>query len=119
MGLDLTWISQRGVVYQVTGLSPIERFNAYRDIFLKTAGSFRPLSEAERSGITEVRLRILRARQGETLEDLIKRGGGVWTPAETAVSNGLREGVRLREGQLIKVAVQQSYRGARKQQFKR
>ncbi len=111
VGLDMTWIAHRGRVYQIMGLSPIKRFKAYQDTFEETAKSFGPLSNADRAGLKESRLRILPARRGESLKAMIGRTGGVWTPVETAVSNGLREGIRLREGQLIKLAVQQPYRG--------
>ncbi|NIO09454.1 MAG: hypothetical protein GTO40_16195, partial [Deltaproteobacteria bacterium] len=83
MGLDLTWIAHRSLVYQITGVSPSKQFNRYSKAFFDVAGSFRPLSEAERSEIKEARLHIVRAQDGEVLEKLIGRTNGVWTPAET------------------------------------
>ncbi len=109
MGLDLTWIAHRSLVYQITGVSPSKQFNRYSKAFFDVAGSFRPLSEAERSEIKEARLHIVRAQDGEVLEKLIGRTNGVWTPAETAVANAIEANTRLDEGQLIKLPVPQAY----------
>jgi len=109
MGLDLTWIAHRRLVYQITAVSPLNQFDRYRKLFAESAGSFRPLSEAERAGIKEARLRIVRARDGERLEELIGRNNGLWTPAEAAVANAIQSNTGLHEGQLIKVPVPQPY----------
>lgn len=109
IGLDLTWIAHKGLIYQITGMSPIARFDTYRTVFLTTAMSFRPLSAAERAGIQATRLRIASAQGGETLGQLIERVNGVWTPAEAAVANAIQEDARLREGQLIKVPIREPY----------
>ena len=110
MGILLTWISHKGLVYKMTGISPTETFGTYRNFFIKTVASFRPLAEEDLPKILEARLRIVQARNGETLEELEKRSGSVWTPAEIAVANGLSENDRLSEGQLIKVAILEPYK---------
>ena len=109
MGVNLTWIAYRGLVYQITGVSPIAQFDDYQKVFLVTARSFRPLSTAERAEIQEMRLRGVRAREGETLEQLIERSDGAWTPAETAVANAIGQDARFQGGQLIKVPIRQPY----------
>jgi predicted Zn-dependent protease len=110
MGMLFTWIAHKGLVYQITGLSPNDSFDAYRETFLKTATSFRPLSSEDWLKIKETRLRVVKARNGETLEELGKRVNSVWSLAETAVANGLPQKIRLSEGQLIKVATSQPYK---------
>jgi len=77
---------------------------------MKTARSFRPLSEEDWPKIKETRLRVVKARDGETLEELRKRVNSVWSLAETAVANGLSQNGPLSEGQLIKVAILQPYK---------
>jgi predicted Zn-dependent protease len=109
IGLDLTWIAHKGLIYQITGMSPTARFDTYRAVFRTTAMSFRALSAAERVGIQATRLRIASAQGGETLGQLIERVNGVWTPAEAAVANAIQEDTRLREGQLIKVPIREPY----------
>jgi predicted Zn-dependent protease len=105
--LDLTWIAHRGLVYQIVGMSPARRFEDYQAVFAETAHSFRPLSPAERSEIKEARLRIVRAREGETLEALVGRVDSAWTPAQAAVANAAEEDTRMGGGRLIKLPIHQ------------
>ncbi len=109
MGVLFTWIAHKGLVYQIAGLSPSDSFDAYRKVLMETAASFRPLSAEDWPKIKEARLRVVKARDGETLEELGKRVNSAWSPAETAVANGLSQNSRLSEGQLIKVAILQPY----------
>jgi predicted Zn-dependent protease len=67
------------------------------------------LSAEDRSKIKETRLRVVKAHNGETLEELGQRVNTVWSPAEIAVENGLSQNSRLSEGQLIKVGILQPY----------
>ena len=73
------------------------------------AGSFHPLSKAERSQIHDTRLRVIAARRGETLAELVERSGGVWTPARTAVANALGPRGPLAGGELVKVPIREPY----------
>ncbi len=111
MGLDLTWIAHRKLVYQITAASPLKRFNSLRKVFIETAESFRPLLAAERSEIKEARLRVVQAQDGERLEQLLGRTDRLWTPEEAAVANAIQPDTRLREDQLIKVPIRQVYSG--------
>ena len=109
MGVLFTWVAHKGLVYQIAGVSPANSFDAYRGVFTKTVSSFRPLSQEDWPKIKETRLRVVQAHNGETLEELGKRVNSVWSLAEAAVANGLPQKGRLREGQLIKVAIRQPY----------
>jgi predicted Zn-dependent protease len=110
LGLDLTWIAHRGLIYQIMGLSPLDGFEDYRGIFHDTVLSFIPLSSTHRFEIKEARLRIIPARRGESLRALLRRVDGVWSVERTAVMNGVSVGTSLDEGQLIKVPIQQPYK---------
>ena len=110
MGVLFTWIAHNGLVFQVTGLSPIDSFAAYQGVFMEAASSFRTLSQEDWPKIKETRLSIVKARDGETLEELGKRANSEWSPAESAVINGLPQKGRLKEGQLIKVAILHPYK---------
>lgn len=109
MRVLFTWIAHQGDVYQITGLSPDKSFAAYQGAFVETVNSFRTLSEADRLKIKETRLRIVKARNGETLGELAGRVNSEWSQAELAVVNGLPEMGRLKEGQLIKVVILRPY----------
>jgi predicted Zn-dependent protease len=109
VGLDLTWIAHGGVIYQIAGLAPKSRFASVQTLFTTVAQSFRPLTPAERAGVTELRIRLVKARAGETLDALALRTKSAWTKDAVAVANGLAAGASLSEGQLIKVAVAEPY----------
>jgi len=107
--LDLTWIAHSGLIYQVAGLAPSKQFKNSQAIFHTVAHSFRPLSASERGNIKENRIRLVKARAGETLEALASRTSSAWKKEEIAVANGLAPGAQLKEGQLLKVALTESY----------
>ena len=106
--MHFLWIAYRGLLYQFIGLAP-ER---YRPVLQDTATSFRPLTSSERSSIREIRLRVAPARSGETLAQFSKRMGNGWSPELTAAVNGIDSNLRLQQGQLIKIAVSQPYKGS-------
>jgi len=98
--LHFAWASMAGKTFQLIGLAP-ER---HRDTLRNAARSLRPLTVAERGTVTGKRLRIGIGRQSERLEDLAARAGNAWSPAYTALVNGLDPEVVLHEGQLVKIA---------------
>lgn len=109
IGVDLTWIAHAGLVYQVTGLAPKKGFDSIRPVFTTVAQSFRPLSAAERAGVKEKRIRLIKANAGETIESLAARSNSAWTKEEIAVANAFSLQDRLEEGRLVKVAIAEPY----------
>ncbi len=107
--LDLTFIRHREWTFCINGIASASRFDLYAPGFRSTARSFRDLTRSERGRITERRLRIARAREGESLASLSRRSRNAWTPDETAVANGLPREVELRRGELVKIAVDVPY----------
>ncbi len=105
-----TWIGRDGSIYRFTGAAPSMAFRKYQGTFLNVARSFRPLRAGERNKIREARLRIAVAVEGESLTDLSKRTSNRWDIQQTAVMNDLFATDQLEPGQLIKVAIEQSYR---------
>jgi len=108
--LDLTWVAHPSAMFRLTGMTQQGNAGRYVQSFLETARSFRPLSNAERASITELRLRVVAARGGESLGALSRRTGNAWSLNETAVANGLEPSARLSAGAPIKIAVQVPYR---------
>jgi predicted Zn-dependent protease len=107
--LDLTWIAYRGRTYRFTGATPAERAGGMRPAFRETAGSFGPLADAERARIRQARLRLVSARAGETLGELVGRTQATWSVEMAAAANALDASARLRAGQLVKVPILEIY----------
>lgn len=107
--LEITWIAYGGTIYQLVGLAPDRKFNQYKPVFDSVANSFRPLTPAERAGIKEKRLRLVKARAGETPETLAERVHSAWKADQIAVANGLAAGQTFAEGQVVKIAVAEPY----------
>lgn len=98
--LYFLWVTMADRTYQLIGLGPEQ----HRQTLRNAALTLRPLTEAERSAVAGNRLRIVAARQGERLENLAARSGNTWSPAYTALANGLDVEAPLYGGQLVKIA---------------
>ena len=107
--LDITWIAHGGLIYQVVGIAPTNRFETMQAVFHAVSHSFRPLTSPERANIKEKRIRLVKAHAGETIEALATRTNSAWKKEQIAVSNNLTVGDSLKEGQLIKVAIAEPY----------
>ena len=108
--VELTWIAHGGLIFQLGAAAPTaDRFKAFEPVFESVTRSFRPLSAAERGGITEQRVRLITARADETIEAVATRAHSAWKAEEVAVANGLVLTAPLREGQVIKVAIEEPY----------
>ena len=114
MHLHFLWVAYRGLIYQFIGLAP----ESYRATLREVALSFRPLISDERASIKETRLRIVSARANESLVHLSERTRNVWDPKTTSVINGINQDQPLKEGQLIKIAVLQPYKGPKATRLK-
>jgi predicted Zn-dependent protease len=98
--LHFAWAKMAGTTYQIIAVGL-----ARHEATLRAAAlSLRPMEAPERQAVTGKRLRIATARAGERLDQLGRRTGNAWSPAYTALANGLEEGAVLQEGQPIKIA---------------
>ena len=82
--LALTWITRRARVFHVTGMTRIRDWDRYRPGFERAVASFRPLLAADRERIVETRLRVRLAVAGETVAQVVARGGGIWRTRSTS-----------------------------------
>lgn len=106
---EVTLIGYRGDVYAIVGQSTAQTASQYAKVFDTTARSFRALRLSERRSLRESRLRVRKARTGETPAALAKRAGSSWSAEQVAVANALEVDTRLRAGQLVKVGIPQAY----------
>jgi predicted Zn-dependent protease len=108
--MELTWIAHPRAMFRLLGVSSSNRFGSYEEPFRSAARSFRSITDREREGITELRLRVTRARKGESLVALSRRVKNAWSPEETAIANDLPLERRFQGGEPVKVAVEAPYR---------
>ena len=108
----LLFVAHRGSVYRITSASG--GFGAKRALprALIAARSFRPLTPEERAAVTVERLRLRKARAGETLDDVARRTGSSWDANELALANALPAREPLEGGRLLKIARIEPYHGA-------
>ena len=107
--MELTWIAYGGLIYQIMGVATLERFEAVEELMRKSAHSFRPLGDEERSQIMVTRLRVVEGEQGETIAEFAERVGTPWSVAVISVVNRKPATTTLAAGELIKVGIQNSY----------
>ncbi len=105
----VTWIAHGGLIYQFVTITQTEQAGAFQPLLETVTHSFRPLTAAERAGITEKRIRLFTAHEGETIEALSSRAHSAWKAEEVAVANGLVPAAQLHGGQTLKVAVEERY----------
>jgi predicted Zn-dependent protease len=98
--LHFLWLTMGEQTYQLIGLAPEQLRETLRDAAL----TLRPITESERKTVTGKRVRIVAAHREERLENLGARSGNAWSPAYTALANGLDAEAMLSEGQLVKIA---------------
>jgi predicted Zn-dependent protease len=113
MALQLTWIAHGGAIFLVAGVADADSAQASGSAFDATSGSFRPLDAEERGSILELRLRLVRARPGESLDDAVRRGGSAWGTRQVAIANARDPNEPLAGDELLKIAVRRPYAGAR------
>jgi predicted Zn-dependent protease len=110
--LQLTWIAHRGRSHLVAGAVDEPYASSYRGDIAAASESFRPLAAEERAAIREQRLRLFRARSGESLAALVRRAGSAWDARHAALANGFAADATLAEGALVKLAIPEPYAGA-------
>ena len=99
------------MIYQFAGIAETRTFDTVRSVFQTVVQSFRPLTPDERKGIREKRLRLVKAQGGETIKSLTDRSRSAWKANQVAVANGLQESDTLRDGQVIKITIEEPYEG--------
>jgi predicted Zn-dependent protease len=107
--VELTWIAHSGLIFQLLAVAPTDQLKDFQPVFASVTGSFRTLSSSERATITEQRVRLITAHEGETIEAVAARAHSSWKIEEVAVANGLVPAASLRKGQVLKIAVEERY----------
>lgn len=99
------WLADRGRIYQLIGMIP----HSQAEVVQAAGRSFQALGESERRSVTQLKLRLVPARAGETIDDVNRRAKGVLQPRIVAALNGAAPTKRHGAGELVKVVVQVPY----------
>ena len=97
--------------WRIVGASPVAAGNRYAPPILLSTRSFGPLDPARRAEIRTDRLRIELARSGEDVTTFGARTGTLWSPAETALINGLLGHEIYEGGERMKILLSDSPEG--------
>jgi len=103
-----TWVALEGRVYRL--ICGVEKGDPgrYAGTCRSFARSLRPLGADAAAEISELRIRLVSAREGETLRELNRRVGGDWSVNRTAVINGLQVDDVLSANDRVKVVKRES-----------
>ncbi|HEY7518864.1 MAG TPA: M48 family metalloprotease [Methylomirabilota bacterium] len=107
--VTLTWIAHRHRIIRVTGIAKGSAWDRHGGTLERATESFRPLRSSDREPLVHSRLRIRPAGAGETVAQVLGRGGGTWDAAQMAVANGTTQEARLDAGWPVKVPVAERY----------
>ncbi|GAD79268.1 M48 family metalloprotease [Vibrio ezurae] len=99
------WINLGVDTYQIVTIASEEK-KAVADA---SAHSFRPMTEQERSSITQLELKVVQATEGETLAALLADNHSQRSLELLAVMNALDENQRLTNNEKVKVVVEAPY----------
>ena len=106
----LAWMAKDGTVYQVLGATTAERWDSHRPDFEAAVQSFRQPTTAELGEVRENRLRLVRAKAGQTVAEIAKEPGNRWSVPQTAAANAMDAKAKLSGDEAIKVSRQEPYR---------
>lgn len=104
----ITWVAFRNQMFRLTGV----RKNAkaiYQQALKKSIDSFHALTVNEIKSIQQQRVRIISAKNGESLAALLTRAGSDWDEEACAVANNIHVGDILKKGQLVKIVKSEPY----------
>ncbi|MCH2170799.1 M48 family metalloprotease [Myxococcota bacterium] len=106
---SFTWIAFDGLVYRISSISPVRVAKRYQGRTRRVAQSFRPMTAGERQSVEVVRLRVVRAKEGEVLSELSDRHANVLGVNLLGVLNDLLPEQRLDGGFPVKIGVSELY----------
>lgn len=102
---QIYWIKTGKVMFNVMGVS----YTNHTESVTAIVNSMRKLTDEEKSGITGLKIRVAIAQNGETIEKLSSRTNNTWDAELTALMNGLEPNTVLKQGQVIKISVEEPY----------
>ncbi|MBX2840816.1 MAG: M48 family metalloprotease [Flammeovirgaceae bacterium] len=103
--LNLIWFQVGNQLMRLSGMD----YGSFKEAIVNCAESVKSLSTTDKALVKNKVLRVVKAKEGETIEALGKRKNNYWDPKFTSIANGLKEDSVLKEGDLIKIIVEEPY----------
>ena len=101
----LLWLPLKDKLFKIAGITPIE----LRDELEASALSLRNLTNLEKQSIKQSYVKVVKARQNETLEELSKRTKNKLNLNLTRIINSIHPGDTIEEGRLVKIISEKQY----------
>ncbi len=105
MYIHILWLKMDDKLFKLIGIAPRSLETDLKEVAL----SLRTLKQKERNGVEIRTLLVVRAKDGENIEEISKRSGGVLDIKLLSLMNGLDEESELKSGQAVKIVTQQKY----------
>lgn len=102
---QIYWVQTEKMMFNVMGVS----YSNHTESVSAIVNSMRNLSDDEKSEITGLRIRVAMAQNSETIEELSLRTNNLWDLETTALMNDVEPNAMLKEGQVLKIAVEETY----------
>jgi len=105
MYIHILWLKMDDKVFKLIGLAP----RSFESHLRATALSLRSLTDEERRNVKVNVLRVVHAKEDESIEALSQRSNNVLDSSLTSLINGIDEGTKLKINQSIKIIVKEKY----------
>ncbi len=102
---EFTWVAHPRQLFRFSATASAQSYRNVASRLRSTVRSFHRPSPRERSLVVGKRLKIVRARGGESLRQLSERSNNAWSIEETALANNLVGDDRLEAGFPVKIVV--------------
>jgi len=113
VAVEATWIAFGGAVYQIVSATSPDDVGRYHNDFVRIPHSFHDATPTDLARVKVDRLRLRKARRGETIAGLVARVGSIWTADEAAIANAVETDTVLDAGFLAKAPERETYRPKR------
>ncbi len=103
--MQIYWLKTENILFSIMGMSYLKHSEAIAN----TVNSVRSLTDEEKQNISGLYLQVATANEQETMETLSIRTNNSWDTEVTVFKNGLESNAVLKEGQVLKIAVEKPY----------
>ena len=103
--MSIIWIKRNDYTFKFVSMG----LEKYRDISMELVKSLHTITDSERESIMQTVLKIVEAKDGETIEELSSRTGNVLDLEYLALINNLELDQKLSSGRWVKIGVEKKF----------